>query len=105
MKSGKKTTKDLTHIGSVIRRVLKSYRQPCDEDLGQIWSIWDNVVGEVIAGNARPDAFKGKLLLVNVTSSTWVHQLQFLKKDIITKLNEALGQALVEDIRFKIGPI
>ena len=105
MKRRKKTTKDLTHIGSVIRNVLGSYRQESDQDLAQIWSLWDNAVGEVIAGNARPEAFKGKLLLVNVTSSTWAHQLQFLKKDIIDKVNQALGQALVEDIRFKIGPV
>ena len=62
-------------------------------------------VGEVIARNARPGAFKGKLLLVNVTSSTWAHQLQFLKKDIIKKVNDALGKELVEEIKFKIGPV
>lgn len=95
----------MAHIGNVIRNVLGSYRQESDEDLVRIWSLWDNAVGEVIAGNARPEAFKGKLLLVNVTSSTWAHQLQFLKKDIIAKVNQALGKALVEDIRFKIGPI
>jgi predicted nucleic acid-binding Zn ribbon protein len=42
---------------------------------------------------------------VNVTSSTWMHQLQFLKKDIIKQINHALGKELVEEIKFKIGPI
>jgi len=101
----KKPAKEFAHIGSVIRNVLGSYRQDADQGLLQIWSLWDNAVGEVVAGNARPEAFKGKLLLVNVTCSAWVHQLQFLKKDIIKKVNQALGNPLVEDIRFKIGPI
>ncbi len=105
MKERKKNTRNLTPIGDVIRNVLGSYRQESDEALVQIWSLWDTAVGKLIADNAQPEAFKGKLLLVNVTSSTWAHQLQFLKKDIIEKINQALGQVLVDDIRFKIGPV
>ena len=101
----KKTTQEFTHIKSVIRNVLGSYRQKSDQDLVRIWSLWDDAVGELVAGNARPEAFKGNLLLVHVTSSAWVHQLQFLKKDIIKKVNQALGSVQVEDIKFKIGPV
>jgi predicted nucleic acid-binding Zn ribbon protein len=98
-------TKEFSQIGSVISNVLRSYRQQSDEEMVQIWSLWDRAVGEVVARHSRPEAFKGKLLLVNVSSSTWAHQLQFLKSDIIKKVNEALGKALVEDVKFKIGPV
>jgi predicted nucleic acid-binding Zn ribbon protein len=101
----RRKSKESTPIGSVISNVLKSYRRESDEDMVRIWSLWDDAVGEAIAQNARPEAFKGNLLLVNVISSTWAHQLQFLKKDIIIKVNKALGKALVEDIKFKIGPV
>ena len=70
-----------------------------------VWQVWDEVVGEVIAQNAKPAAFKGKILIVHVSSSTWVHQLQFLKKEMITKLNKAFGKALIDDLKFKIGAI
>ena len=101
----KKRKNEVVHIGSVINKVLKTHRHEFDEDLAQVWSLWDRAVGEAIAKNTRPAAFKGKLLLVNVVSSTWMHELQFLKKDIIKKINEALGKALVEEIKFKIGPV
>ena len=71
----------------------------------QIWSLWDSAVGEMIAENAQPAAIKDKLLIVHATSSSWVQQLQFLKKDIIKKLNAAYGKELVEEIKFKIGPV
>ena len=103
-KNGNKTTESV-HIGSVLKNILKNLRHDSDEDLTQVWQLWDEVVGIAIAENAQPAAFKGKLLLVNVISSTWIHQLQFLKKDIIEKLNIALGQVLIEDIKFKIGPL
>lgn len=101
----RKNVKEFTHIGNIISNVLRSYRHEADEGLVQIWDLWDRAVGENIAKNARPEAFKGKLLLVNVTSSAWAHELQFLKKDIIAKVNQAMGKALVEEIKFKIGPV
>ena len=101
----KKQKAKFEHIGSVLVDVLKAYRKDADEELVQIWQMWDDIVGEVIAQNARPAAIKGKLLLVHVSSSTWIHQLQFLKEEMIAKLNKTLGKTAVGDIKFKIGPL
>jgi len=103
-----KSTKDKTrflHIGSIIDDVLKTYRRESDGELIRVWHVWDSIVGDVISKNAKPAAFKGRILLVYVTSSIWVHQLQFLKAEMIAKLNEALGKSLIDDLKFKIGPI
>ena len=100
-----KKNSGFVHIGDIIGTVLKTCRSDCNEELSQIWSLWDSAVGDVIAKNTKPEAFKGKLLLVLVNSSPWMHQLQFLKKDIINKVNQALGKELVQDIKFKIGPL
>jgi predicted nucleic acid-binding Zn ribbon protein len=96
---------DFVQIGNIIDGVLKNFRSETDVELTKVWRLWDEAVGETIASNARPAAFKGKLLIVHVISSTWIHQLQFMKIDLITKLNDALGQPLLEDIKFKIGPL
>jgi predicted nucleic acid-binding Zn ribbon protein len=100
-----KKKKEFVHIGSIIETVIGQYRRESDGELTRVWQIWDDTVGEAIAANAQPAAFKGKLLLVHVTNSIWIHQLQFLKDDIISKLNVALGKPLVEEIKFKIGPL
>jgi predicted nucleic acid-binding Zn ribbon protein len=104
MKRNKRKTK-FVHISSIIGDVLKKYRLETDSELVQVWRVWDTIVGNVIAQNAKPAAFKGRILLVHVTSSTWLHQLQFLKKDMIDKLNDTLGKTLIEDLKFKIGPL
>lgn len=96
---------DVAHIGDIMAGVLKTCRCECDVELSQVWSLWDRAVGDAIAKNARPEAFKGRLLLVRVNSPPWMHHLQFLRKDIIKKVNTALGKDLVQDIKFKIGPI
>ncbi len=101
----KKQKAKFEHIGRILTDVLKNYRRESDGELIQVWQVWDGIVGDVIAQNARPAAFKGKILLVHVTNSTWIHQLQFLKKEMIAKLNDALGNALIDDLKFKIGPL
>ena len=101
----KKRKAKFVHISSIIGDVLKKYRHETDAELVRVWQVWDTIVGNVIAQNAKPAAFKDRILLVHVTSSTWVHQLQFLKKDLIDKLNDTLGKTLIEDLKFKIGPL
>ena len=96
---------DFVHIGKIIDNVLKPYRTHEDFGLKEVWRLWDETVGKPIAQNTRPAAFKGALLIVHVSDSTWIHQLQFLKTDLIAALNTALGRPLLEDIKFKIGPL
>jgi hypothetical protein len=101
----RKPKQDFIHIGRIIGDVLKEFMPESGGGLSRVWQLWDDVVGAAIAANARPAAFKGDLLLVHVTSSTWIHQLQFLKADIISKLNAALGKPMITEIKFKIGPL
>jgi predicted nucleic acid-binding Zn ribbon protein len=101
----KKHKTKFVHIGSILDDVIKKYRPETDEEIVQVWQVWDHIVGDVIAQNAKPAAFKGRILLVHVASSTWIHQLQFLKKEMMAKLNNALGKTLIEDLKFKIGPM
>ena len=96
---------EFVQIGNILEGVLKNFRSEPNYVLPKIWRLWNEVAGETIASNARPAALKGKLLIVHVTSATWIHQLQFLKNDLMAKLNETLGQAQVEEIKFKIGPL
>lgn len=105
MMERKKRKAGFVHIGRLIDDVLKTYRRESDNELIQVWQVWDGAVGDIIAQNAKPAAFKGRILLVHATSSTWIHQLHFLKKEMIVKLNQALGKSLIDDLKFKIGPV
>ena len=100
-----KNSNEFEQIGSILNKVLKTYRQETDEELTKVWKLWDSVVGPAIAKNVRPAAFKEKILLVHATNPIWIQHLQFFKKDIITKLNTVVDKELVKDIKFKIGPL
>jgi len=105
MKKKRIKLKESVHISSVLDNILSTCRQESDIGLSRIWNFWNNAVGETIAENAQPAAFKGKVLLVHVTSSTWIHELRFLEKGIIHNINSISGENLVEEIKFKIGTL
>ena len=101
----KRYNKEPIHIGNVLDNFIAKHKTRTDTGMTRIWDLWESAIEGQIAENAHPAAFKGKLLLVHVSSSVWIQQLQFLKVEIMNKINEAAGNELVNDIRFKIGPV
>ncbi len=101
----KNKNKKLIHISDILRPALGQYRPAKDTDMTRIWDIWDDAVGKPIAMNAKPDAFKDGMLIVNVSSSSWIHQLKFLENEMITNINSKLEKEAINQIRFKIGKI
>jgi len=95
----------LIHISDILNSALGKYRPARDTDMTQIWDIWDSAVGRPIAMNAKPDVFKDGFLTVNVSSSSWIHQLKFLEKEMISNINKNMNKTLIKKIRFKIGKI
>ncbi|MBW2220021.1 MAG: DUF721 domain-containing protein [Deltaproteobacteria bacterium] len=101
----RKYNKEFTRVGSLIENIITNIRPESDKKMMGIWKVWKRAVGDVIASNAQPEAFKGGLLIVKVSGSVWAQQLQFQKRELIQKINEALDSELVKDIRFKIGSL
>ena len=95
----------LDPLGALLGQVLGACRKSPDMALHRVWDIWDEALGFEISRNVRPTAFKGRLLLVSVSSSAWLQQLRFQKADMIARLNAALKGAQVDDIKFKIGAV
>lgn len=101
----RKKQKNLMHIGNILEGSVSRFRTGSDGEIARIWSLWQSAVGDLIAQNTRPASFRGSLLTINVSSSAWLHHLTFLKPELITKVNQALGGELIKELRFKIGNI
>lgn len=66
---------------------------------------WNRAVGLQIAAKSQPDRLKDDILYVRVVNSVWMHELQFMKQDILAKLNGLPDAARVGQIRFFIGEV
>ena len=90
-------------IDSILEKVLSSLNLGIKVKQYQIWDVWDSVVGEPIARQAQPQQIRNMILWITVSSSTWMQQLEFMKQQIIDRLNERIGEKVIKDIRFRIG--
>lgn len=105
MKQKRKNSNDFVHIGSLINDLLISEKIEINQDILMVYKFWSDIVGDFIADNSAPVSFKKNLLAVHVESSSWLHEFQFLKKDIIKKINTAVNKDLIKDIKFIVGQL
>jgi predicted nucleic acid-binding Zn ribbon protein len=62
---------------------------------------WESVVGEKIAKTTRAMRILKGVLFVQVKTSVWRNELTLRKKEILNKLNNAIGADVVRDIKFQ----
>ena len=87
-----------------IKTVLNTYLFKMGLDVGvnqeQAVNIWPTAVGEKIAENTTVQDVKHGVLFVRANSPVWAQELQFQKKEVLFKINSALGKMTIKDIRF-----
>ena len=66
----------------------------------QAVNIWPKIVGKKIAENTTAQDVEHGVLIVRVASPIWAQELQFQKKEVLFKINSALGKNTIKDIRF-----
>jgi hypothetical protein len=71
----------------------------------RILARWREIVGETLADRTFPDGLERGVLWVRVKNSSWLHQLSFVKDDLLVQIAKELGDPpIVRELRFHIGP-
>jgi hypothetical protein len=92
-------------LRSILEKTLKNLEIDVPLKRYSIWGAWKEIVGDSIARQTQPRAIRNRILFIDVSHSTWIQQLQFLKPELLEKINDFLGEPLIQDIRFKLGKI
>ncbi len=92
-------------LRSILEQTLKGLELEGPLKTYSILGAWKEIVGEPISLHTQPYAIRNRILFVEVSHSTWMQQLQFLKPSLLGKINAYLGESRIEDIRFKVGKI
>jgi predicted nucleic acid-binding Zn ribbon protein len=63
-----------------------------------IWAEWTATVGPTIAAHTKPAQLRRGVLVVTVDGPEWMHELQYMKRELCAKLNARLGTSAIRDI-------
>lgn len=70
----------------------------------RVLTEWTDLVGPKIATRTRPYGVTERVLVIEVASSAWLHELNLLKAQILSGLLERLGEPrLFDDLKFKLA--
>ncbi len=89
-------------LSLVLSRLLR--RLGLEDEL-QGWRAvedWARVVGPRVARHTRAIGFEHGVLRVEVEGSAWMHELGYLKQELIRAVNRELGSDRVRDVRFVV---
>jgi hypothetical protein len=83
-------------VGDLLSAVLRG--TPAEKRLheGRIWLVWEQ---------ARPSSFRDGTLTLSVDSAVWMQQLNYLKRELIAKVNGELHEEMVKEIFMKAGRV
>ena len=95
----------LHRLGDILQASLKKRKIFLNFEDRRFREVWNKAVGPQIAAQSRPGQLRGETLFVKVSTSVWMQQLHFMKEEIIEKINQSLGKAVVKNIYFSIGEV
>jgi len=94
---------EISHIRDVVESIFTAPGFPVDFDDMKIWKLWDGLVGPEIASHTRPSSIKNGTLVVKVSDSVWLQELEFRAYELKEMINGALEREMVQKIRFRVG--
>lgn len=71
--------------------------------LARVQEIWERAAGPAIASSARPTAERGGVLTVTCAAAVWAQELDLMASELIEKLNDALGEDAIRELRCRTG--
>ncbi|HUA12031.1 MAG TPA: DUF721 domain-containing protein [Solirubrobacteraceae bacterium] len=71
--------------------------------LARVQTIWEHAAGAAIAAAARPTAEREGVLTISCEAAVWAHELELMSGELIERLNAALGEEAILELRCRTG--
>jgi predicted nucleic acid-binding Zn ribbon protein len=91
-------------IGELMEPVLRELRIVGRRVGRALQEAWIDVAGAELAGRTRLRSFRAGRLVVEVDSSSLLHELQsFRAQELLSRLRERMTKPPVAELRFRLG--
>lgn len=90
-------------LGSILPALLKSMGLAEAAEGWRAVSDWAELAGPRLARHSRAVGFREGTLTVEVEGSAWMHELGFLRQELVCKVNQHLGSDVVRDVRLVLA--
>lgn len=85
-------------IKEAVEKMLEVYKLRRKYDETALLAAWPELMGNAIANRTRQLYIRDKKLFVKVESSVIKNELLLMRSQIIGRMNEHVGQVVIEDL-------
>jgi predicted nucleic acid-binding Zn ribbon protein len=71
--------------------------------LASLQAVWTELVGERIAAVAQPVSERGGEVTIDCSDSVWAQELDLMQGQLLTRLQERLGESAPQSLRFRVS--
>ena len=90
-------------IGDVVAQLLSRSGYAQTEVNRRYQEVWNRLVGPRFENQSSVGGLRNGVLQVTVANSSVLQELTFQKRDFIEKLQTEFSEAVITDLRFRIG--
>jgi predicted nucleic acid-binding Zn ribbon protein len=87
-------------IAAILPGLLREFRLDGAAAGWRAVAAWPALAGERIAKRTRAVAFRDGVMTIEVEGSAWMHELGYLKRELVRRANQHVGADVVRDVRF-----
>lgn len=87
-------------LGEAIESWINQLKNKDQFYQGKVLSLWDTIVGPVIARETEHLYIRNKVLFVKLKSQALKHELEYARKKLVKSINEEAGRDVIKDISF-----
>jgi hypothetical protein len=84
-------------VRELVQRVVDHHRLHLDIREERLFAEWAEFVGDKVGARTRPDTIIDRTLIVEVATSSWLHELRLLRPKIVADLLDRLGMPRIFD--------
>jgi predicted nucleic acid-binding Zn ribbon protein len=88
-------------LGEALQQFIKNSRFKNDIQAFQIKEVWENIMGKTVAKYTEKIQIIGKTLFITTPVAPLKNELSFQKETIIKRVNEAIGEQLINEVVIK----
>jgi predicted nucleic acid-binding Zn ribbon protein len=85
-------------LKQALDKLLETYKLKKKFDETSILNAWPEIMGPTIASRTTSLYIKDRKLFIKVESSVIKHELMLMRNQILERLNEYVGQTVVEEV-------
>lgn len=90
-------------LEKLVQRVLAHHRLTLVVLHEHVRMFWPSLVGQMLGRNTEPGQFHRDTMELYAKTSTWMHELQMLKRWIAAQINFGMKRYLVGDIKLRFS--